>query len=443
MKSFFRNLYLTRRFFIGLLLIAFCFVLAFFSDMLCPVVQWLFLTFGFICLLGRGILCGKKNALVITRHYPEKLANGDENDLRISLTSHYPHKIFARVLEELPDLFQKRDFICKTTLYTARPRHIDYRIRPLQRGEYHFGNCNVLVRYIGFIERRFVLREPVMLPCYPSFIQLRKYLLMATTHRLNELGIKRIRKIGATLEFERVKEYAQGDDYRFINWKATGKVKKLMVNQYEDEKSQPIYSFIDTGRSMRMPFNGLTLLDYAVNATLVLSNVSILKQDKAGLLVFSKKIDNHIVADRKNHQMRLISEALYRVRTQFPESEFGSLYAYARRNISQRALVFLYTNFETIDAMRRQLPYLRLMSKSHLIVVVLFKNTELKQMVQKKAIKIREIYNQVIAEKFMYEKRLIAQELSAHGIQAMLTEPQQLTVDSINKYLEIKARGLI
>src|SRR5690606_5701142 len=215
--------------------------------------------------------------------------------------------------------------------------------------------CIALIRYLGFFERRIVLKEKCDLPCYPSFIQLRKYILMASLNRLSEVGVKRIRRTGVTLEFERVKEYARGDEYRFINWKATGKVKKLMVNQYEDERSQPIYSFIDLGRAMRMPFDDLTLLDYAINASLVLSNVTITMHDRAGLLTFSGKIEKHIAAEKRSNQMYFISEALYNVQTDFSESEYGNLYAYTKRNINQRSLIFLYTNFESMDALNRQL----------------------------------------------------------------------------------------
>jgi uncharacterized protein (DUF58 family) len=216
-----------------------------------------------------------------------------------------------------------------------------------------------------------------------------------------------------------------------------------MVNQYEDERSQPIYSFIDLSRAMRMPFNGLTLLDYAINSTLVLSNVTILKNDKAGVLTFEKNIVSHIPAEKRNHQMNLISELLYKITTSFGEPEFGRLYAYTKRHINQRALIFIYTNFETLDAMKRQLTYLKLLNKSHIVVVVVFKNSELEQLKKSKAKKSIEIYNQIIAEKFMYEKQLIIQELQANGLQTVYTSPENLTVNSINKYLEIKARGLI
>lgn len=215
------------------------------------------------------------------------------------------------------------------------------------------------------------------------------------------------------------------------------------MNQYQEEKSQPIYALIDTGRVMRMPFQGLTLLDYAINSALVLTNAAILKQDRAGMLTFSKEVGNYVAAEKRNNQMQRIADKLYAVQTEFEETEFGQLYAYCNKHINKRSLLLLYTNFETIDALSRQMPYLRMLAKSHILVVVVFKNTELVDMSHEAGKKVIDVYNQIIAEKFVYEKHLIVQELHRQGIQTIYTAPENLTIQAINKYLEIKARGLL
>jgi uncharacterized protein (DUF58 family) len=219
-----------------------------------------------------------------------------------------------------------------------------------------------------------------MVPNYPSFLQLRKYMLMAFSNKLLEYGLKKIRRIGHTMEFEQIKDYVPGDDIRNINWKATAKRNQLMVNQYQDERSQPIYSVIDKGRAMKMPFEGLSLLDYAINATLVISNVALKKQDKAGMFTFSRKVENKVIAERRPSQMNTILETLYNIRTNFAESDFSRLYTDIKRSITQRSLLLLYTNFETLDALHRQLPYLQAIAKNHLLVVIFFENTELHQL---------------------------------------------------------------
>ena len=216
-----------------------------------------------------------------------------------------------------------------------------------------------------------------------------------------------------------------------------------MVNQYQDEKSQPVYQVIDTGRAMQMPFLELSLLDYAINSTLALSNIVLKKQDKAGMFTLSKKVENYVAADRKAGQMHKLMETLYRIETDFFESDFSRLYVDIKQTVTQRSLIMLYTNFETMDSLKRQLAYLKGIAKNHLLIVIFFDNTELNALINKKSKTVQDVYDKVIAEKFAFEKRLIVQELKRHGIQSILTQPENLTLASINKYLEIKARGMI
>src|SRR5690606_1451092 len=204
-----------------------------------------------------------------------------------------------------------------------------------------------------------------------------------------------------------------------------------------------VYMAIDKGRVMKMPFNKLSLLDYAINATLVLSNIILKKQDKAGMFTFSKKIENRVVAEKRSSQMQKILENLYNIKTDFFESDYSRLYADIKTNINQRSLIVLYTNFETLDGLHRQLPYLKGIAKNHLLVVVFFQNTELNKIIESKTETVHQIYDKVIAEKFMFEKRLIVNELKKYGIYSVLTQPENLTIDTINKYLEIKARGIL
>ena len=379
-----------------------------------------------------------------TRISPEKLSNGDENPIRISIRNYYTFSIFTKIIDEIPFQFQVRNFNINRKVKASSQDDIQYFLRPVERGEYTFGNLNVYVSSpLKIIARRFTFNKDQMVPTYPSYIQLRKYDLMAFSNNLFQYGVKKIRRIGHTMEFEQIKEYVQGDDIRTLNWKATAKKNSLMVNQFQDEKSQSVYMIIDKGRVMKMPFNGLSLLDYAINATLVLSNVILKKQDKAGMLAFSKKVENRVFAERRASQMHKILENLYNIKTDFFESDFSRLYTDIKKNINQRSLIVLYTNFETMDGLHRQLPYLKGIAKNHLLVVVFFQNTELNELINKKAENIQEVYDKVIAEKFSFEKRLIVNELKKYGIYSVLTQPENLTLDTINKYLEIKARGIL
>jgi uncharacterized protein (DUF58 family) len=266
--------------------------------------------------------------------------------------------------------------------------------------------------------------------------------LLASSNKLTQHGNKKIRKIGQQLEPDQIKDYVKGDDYRFINWKATARRAKLMTNVFRDERAQNMYCLIDKGRTMQPAFEGMTLLDYSINASLALSYVAMLKDDKSGLITFEQKTDSVIPATRTSIQMQTIQEALYHQTTAFHESDFQALYQSVTKNIKNRSLLVIYTNFDSVQAMQRQLRYLSMLAKKHSVLVVFFENTELEEMAHRTPHTKAEIYETVVAEKLEYEKTLIIHRLRQHNIMSLLTHPNNLTVNVINKYLDIKAREM-
>jgi uncharacterized protein (DUF58 family) len=412
---------------------------------------WLFVLLkfafaGFVLLFMVDILLlfVNKSGMDASRLLPDRFSNGDDNPVHISFFNKYAFPVKIVAVDEIPHQFQIRDFHFAIKLKAGETRDYTYGIRPVQRGEYSFGRLNVYVESLtGFIRRRYIFAEGKNIAVYPSFLQLHKYDFIAIRSHLTDYGLKRIRRLGHTMEFEQIKDYVSGDDIRNINWKATAKRSKLMVNQYQDERAQHIYCVIDKGRVMKMPFAGLSLLDYAINASLVMANVAIRKNDKAGLFSFARKIENRVPAERSRNQMQKILEQLYKVETDFDESDFGRLYADIHRNITGRSLLLLFTNFENLDSMQRQLVYLKAIAKKHLLVVIIFKNSELRKLAEKPASSTREIYHKIIAEKFDFDKQLIINEMKRYGMQTILTEPENLTINTINKYLELKAKGAI
>ncbi|WP_435414973.1 DUF58 domain-containing protein [Polaribacter aestuariivivens] len=443
MKHFYKTLFLHNKFFYYLGGIAVLFVLGFFVPILFELSKVLLFVLSFLVIVDIVLLYKINEGIKVTRFLPERLSNGDENKISLKITNSNTFKSFLSIIEELPFQFQKRDFIFKQTLQSKEEKTIYYNLKPTERGVYSFGNVNVYTNSpLQLVTRKYVLGNEKTLKCYPSFLKLREFDITSFSNKSISYGTKKIRKIGHSLEFEQIKEYVSGDDIRTLNWKATAKSNQLMVNQYVEEKSQPVYSIIDKGRAMQMQFDGLSLLDYAINATLAISNVILRKQDKAGMLSFSKKLQDWIVAEKRSSQMSLISEMLHNIKTDFSESDFSTLYTVIKRKITHRSLLIIYTNFETMDGLNRQLTYLRALAKNHLVLVVFFKNTELQTLINSKAESIQDVYDNIIAEKFMYEKVRIVNELKKYGIQSVLTSPKNLTGDTINKYLELKSRGL-
>ncbi|MDJ0365078.1 DUF58 domain-containing protein [Hymenobacter sp. H14-R3] len=447
------SLFLTTRFFYLFAALIAGFVVAFFLPWLLGPMSILLGAAGLLTLLDAALLyapaASGASPVLGRRVLGDKLSNGDDNEVQLFLESRYRFGIQVEVIDEIPHQFQRRDVLFEARIEPGQTQIITYQLRPTKRGDYEFGALNVYAASpLGLVRRRFRFDQRRTVPVYPSFLQMRQYELLAIHNRLTEVGIKRIRRVGQSTEFEQIRPYAAGDDPRTINWKASarragGGSDTLVVNHFQDERAQQVYCLIDKGRVMRMPFAGLSLLDYAINATLVMSNIALLKHDKAGLITFANKPGAMVPAERRPGHLRTILEVLFHQKTQYLETDYERLYATVRARIKQRSLLILFTNFETLQGMERQLPYLRALGKAHLLLVVFFENTELRTFLDAPADTTADVYNQTIAEKFQQEKRQIVLELQRYGIQALLTPPHLLTVNTLNKYLEFKARGLI
>lgn len=375
---------------------------------------------------------------------PPRLSNGDDNEVRLRLESGYSFPVRLSVIDEIPAVFQRRDVDFCLSLRPGEGKEISYRLRPTVRGVYGFGRIRAFATTaIGLVERRFTCGEAQQVKVYPSFLMLRRYELLAVSDQLTETGIKRIRRVGHHTEFEQIKEYVKGDDYRTINWKASARRHQLMVNVYRDERSQQIYSVIDKGRVMQAAFRGMTLLDYAINASLVLSYVALRKEDKAGLVTWGERFDTFVPASRQSGQMHLLQETLYAQQTTFGETDFSALCVHLAARATGHSLLVLYTNFYNLAALQRCLLFLCQLARMHRLLVVFFEDSELQAYLATPPTDTEEYYRHVVARSLADEKRSIVSCLRQCGIASILTAPDRLSVDVVNKYLEMKARQAI
>jgi uncharacterized protein (DUF58 family) len=442
LKQFWLSLFFGKRFYFFLTAVIFLFVLSYGFYFL---FNFALLALGLVVagiLLDYFLLFFKQNPVAVQRSLPERFSNGEDNFIYWQVVNHYPFRAQLQIVDEFPEAWQIRDFKLKIKLNPDEKAKLLFEIRPKNRGEFLFGRLHIFIKTpLQLVQRRktFLMEEPAKV--YPAFLRLRQFEFMAHITDPGNTGYKQVRKTGHSLEFEQIREYVSGDDIRSINWKATGRTGgQLMINNYTDEKSQQVYCIIDKGRTMKMAFEGLSLLDYAVNATLAMSSVAISRQDRAGLISFADSAGDFIPANHRAMQMSVIVNTLYNLNTRFLESDYAFLHNLIKTRITQRSLLILFTNFESLTALGRQMQYLRSISQKHLLLVVFFENTALRTLASGNAQNIEGLYEKVIAEKFVLEKKLIVKELQRYGIAALLTAPEKLSVDVVNKYLQIKAR---
>ena len=382
--------------------------------------------------------------IVVERKVNNRLNLGDENKVTLTVKNNTSQPISFSLIEGYPVEMQDRSTVLNGLLSSSSIKEFSYQFTPKKRGEYQFGDVFLIIRSMFFLASRRIdvpLKETIHV--YPSVLQLKKYELLVFQQQKTSVGIKKIRRLGNNSEFEQIKNYVQGDELKSINWKATSRRNELMVNQYQEEKSQSIYCIIDKSRSMQMEFDALSMLDYSINSSLVFTNIALKKGDKAGLITYSDKIGTMLPAERSGSQMRRIQETLYNQKSLFKEANYELLYQSVRRTIKTRSLLVLFTNFETEFAMRRAIPILRKLNQKHILVVVFFQNSELQELAFRPSKTVQEVYQATIAEKLISVKAKIARELKQNGIQTVLTLPEELSINTINKYLELKAKGAI
>ncbi len=439
-----KNFFLRARWFYG---IGICITLFFLSYGFPDLLYWakliLFL-FLIISILDYLFLVFTDKNIEVERHVYETLSLGDHQKVKYDVTSRVKWPCRIEIYDEFPSQLQERDFKKKMLLKGNSSSDYIYPIRPLRRGIYAFGNINVFRSNIfpGLTEKRKIVECSEDVAVVPSVIQMKKFELQVFAKTATMAGIRKIRKIGENDEFEHIQAYYQGDSIRSINWKATSRKNQLMVNKYQNSRSQIIYSIIDKGRVMKMPFNGLTLLDHSINSALVFSNIVLRKHDKAGLISFGNKIGAVVKAEASQRQLEKINKSLYAQKTDFLESNYELLFYQLRALLRRRSILFFYTNFEHMVDLERSIGYLKSLNTKHLLVVITFINTELGDRASLQSQTKEDIYRKTTAQKILVDKEKIVNMLRANNIQTIHTRPEDLNINVINKYLEIKAKRL-
>ncbi len=399
----------------------------------------------FLTILDYFLIKRQAELILVRREVQDKLSLGDKQYVRYSIDGSHTLQLRGELYDELPEQLEHRSGLTSIILQPGQDSQLfTFAIKPNERGIYHFGNVILMLntRFLGLVSYKQVYYTPKEVEVYPSVIQMKQYELAVFSKTARMAGIRQVRSIGENDEFELIREYVSGDNIKSINWKATSRGNTLMVNQFQNSRSQNVYFVIDKGRAMKMPFDDLTLLDYSINSTLAIANIVLKKYDRAGLITFSKQVDSRIKADHQSNQLSLISKHLFDQETAFMEPNYKALLSTINHGLKQRSILFLFTNFEHVQDLKRQLPFLQAINKKHLLVVICFENTLLRIGVEQEVETVKDIYRQTIIRRTMMEKQLIQKMLKTLGIQVILTAPSDLSVNTINKYLEIKAKRM-
>jgi len=375
----------------------------------------------------------------------ERVASLDKpHTVRLMVVNHRRRPVHLWVRDDLPGY-------CEATpdefaLYMkGRSRvQLEYRFKPHRRGAFSLEFVHLRVRSHWGVWKRYVscpASSPVHV--YPNMVQLSEYAILARTNRLSLMGVRRSRKIGQDHDFERLRDYTPDDNYKHIDWRATARRRKLTVRDYQTSQSQRIVFLLDCGRMMNNISAGLSLLDHALNATLMLAYVALRQGDSVGLVCFSDRIHESVPVRGGMSQMNQLLHASFDRFPQLVESRYDLAFLHLATRFRKRALVVLVSNLiDEVNSHQVQ-QYLRAQLGRHLPLCVLLRDRSVTDVAESVLTDERNVYRAAAAAEILSWRHEVLSDLEHQGVLVLDTFPDELTAPLVNRYLDIKARHLL
>ncbi|MBE6013112.1 MAG: DUF58 domain-containing protein [Lachnospiraceae bacterium] len=389
------------------------------------------------------ILTPKESVLIIERISDDKLYFKDMNKIEFKVKNTYEKPLKIEIKDDFPSLhFNIHSSELFKTVQPGQEAIFSYELIPSKRGSYVFQN--IYLRYhgiLGLCKKYAVIERPFEYKVYPNLKNISRYRLIVQKNRLLTAGNRKVSLRGMGTEFESLKEYVEGDDYRKINWMATARENKLIVNQYEAEKNQPVYILIDTGRSMSYSIRGYKKLDFSINAAIILSDIVNQKGDNSGLMIFNTEVSKIIPPGKGDSHRNEIMEALYHIEDTKLSSDYQGAFLELANRQKRRSIVFIFTDFETGEESKELIAAIPILSKRHVPVIITIENESLKTITLSDGNSLKDTYNKAMAEELLLNRKNIIRSLNQHGILCIESPAEDFAINTVNQYLLLKQRG--
>lgn len=410
-----------------------------------PAFRWVAAIYILLCFILLGLdwaTAGKIDRYELTREHDDKLSLGANNVVKVSLRNREPRPVQFWLRDEPPD-----EFILDQRVLPGRVNKNDtwqatYHIKPLRRGDYHFGNLNLRwLGRLGLVLRQATIEASQPVKVYPNLLDVHRYDLLLRQNRLQEIGLRHTRRIGRGTEFERLREYTPDDEYRHINWKATARRLRPISAQYQTERSQNILAVLDIGRTMQSPIDQIAKLDYVVNAVLLLGYVATGMGDKVGLMTFADQVQHYLSPRQGRGQFYRMLETLYAVEAQSVEPNYKQALSYVSLKQRKRALIIIFTDLSGGATTQDLVNYATALAKRSLPLVVTINDPDVYQATYQKPLDSLGVYQQSAAIQLRDERQITLDRLQRQGVLTLDVPANKLSISVINRYLELKAQN--
>lgn len=407
----------------------------------------LFWAYNLTCLLVAAItyyLAPSTKDLRLRRRHDPVLSVRVPNHIELEMENDGVETITGILREEPPPFFSSDRQEFDLAAEPGRLTTFTYRLTPNRRGtEYFRGTYIRLNCPLGLVQRDIKLPTEAPIRVYPNVLALREFDLLKQKGKLRDIGVRISRIKGLGTEFESLRDYADGDDFRKIDWKASARRSKLIVRQFEQERNQPVIVAIDVGRKMLSEVNGVTKLDHTLDSLLMLLHAAVKEHDQIGLLVYSDRVVRYIAPRKGNSQMRVIIDAIHDLIAEPVESDPVAAFAYLASRWKRRALIVAFTDAETEEDTKTLAVAMSSLARRHIALVARVADPRLAELAGMPISEPAALYAKASAIQFTDERKRSATVLETFNINNLEAEPQDLAAALVSFYFVVKERGLL
>jgi len=387
--------------------------------------------------------CARPRDLTARRELPERLSVGATDKVPVIVSSRSRAPVELVVCDEVPLALNATPWRVRVVVPGGGEAVAEYAVTPPARGPYEFPRINL--RWfgpLGLVARQKRIDAPAVGRVFPRYVDYSRYVLESRL-KLRREGPQRHRIAQRAEEFESLRDYVPGDDTRRIDWKATARRDRVIVRNYEEERSKDVMVLVDAGRMMAPEADGLTKLDRAINAALMLASVAAERKDKVGLLVFADEPLAFVPPASGRDQVKRFLDSLYDVDVRLVEPSFGTAFGYLKARHRKRSLVILLTDLIDPESSSQLLAHVSSLTRQYLPLCITIRDQALENAAVADIAGLDDVYRRAVAEQVLRDRDVALAHLRQRGVVVMDVAPDRLTVEAVNQYLRIRASGRV
>jgi uncharacterized protein (DUF58 family) len=396
----------------------------------------------FLCCLDYGLSVRGKE-IQAQRRSPRHLLQGVSQEIEIVLGNWADLPKNLKVRDQTPLGWESAP-ILKSRVPARSEGVLRYSVTPPERGVYGFGDLDLRVEGpLRLIQRPIPVPASEEIRVLPCLHALRYPDLIAYRRRARHWGLRQIKWREKGREFESLREYMEGDDPRHIHWKASARLDRPIVQEYQPEKNQIVIIAVDAGRLMGAASEGKKKLDHALEASAHLAHAALAGGDQVGFLAFAEQVLLFIPPKKTHGQLQVILEGTVPLRTALVEPRYEEAFLWLRSQVRRRSLVVIFTDLMDELASDNFLEAVALLRPRHLPLCMAIRDSEWDDLMSRPPTNAMDVYERSVLQETIRQRRKAIGKLQQKGAIAMDLPPSQLSSNAMERYLDVKRRGLL